>query len=177
LTPRTDLPVEVLGLARRLGTSGSGLVRLTQRGEMWQKPSSKPLSFDAEQTIATSQIGFQWRARFVIRGVPMLVIDYTISNEAGLEGRLLSALPLVRMTGTDTMFRGEAMRYLAELMWNPDALLFNRQLHWHVLDTKTLVVATGSGARQCEVRLTLDEAGDLVSIQADDRPLQEGHNV
>ena len=107
----------------------------------------------------------------------MQVIDYMVGSEAGLEGRLLGAFPLMRITDTDTMFRGEAMRYLAELMWNPDAILFNRQLTWRVLDARTLAVATGEGAHRCEVRLILNEDGDPIGIEADDRPRQIGRKV
>jgi hypothetical protein len=76
--------------------------------------------------------------------------------------RLVSAFPVVRMIGDDT-FRGETMRYLAELPWIPDALLFNTQLSWRVIDTRTLAVATGKGARRSEVRITLNEAGDPIT--------------
>ena len=107
----------------------------------------------------------------------MKVIDYVVGHEAGLEGRLLGILPVVRMTEADTMFRGEAMRYLAELMWNPDALLLNRQLDWCVLTARTLAVATGEGSRRCETRLILDAAGDVIRIEADDRPRQNGRVV
>jgi hypothetical protein len=103
--------------------------------------------------------------------------DYTVGGKAGLEGRLLGALRIMQMTDTDTIFRGEAMRYLAELMWNPDALLFNRWLDWRVINVRTLAVATGDDARRCEVRLILDDAGDLIGIKADDRRRQDGRVV
>ena len=95
-----------------------------------------------------------------------------VAGEAGLEGRLFGALPIMRMTDSDTIFRGEAMRYLAELIWNPDAILLNRRLHWRVVDERTLPVVTGNDPRRCEVRLILDEAGDPIGMAADDRPRQ-----
>jgi hypothetical protein len=49
---------------------------------------------------------------------------------------------MMQITDTDTNFRGEAMRYLADLMWNPDALLLNRWLDWRVINVRTLAVAT-----------------------------------
>lgn len=175
---RTDLPPEVFSLARRLGVSDDGsrrVVRLTQNGEMWLKPGSKPLAFAAQQTFAVAEVGFLWRARFrAMAGVSMQVIDYLVGGKAGLEGRLLGALALVRVTDSDAAFRGEAMRYLAELMWNPDAMLFNTRLDWRVIDPRTLAVATGTGARRSEVRLILDEAGDPVRSEADDRPRLDG---
>ncbi|WP_035356460.1 DUF6544 family protein [Edaphobacter aggregans] len=181
LATRADLPSEVLTLARRLGACDDGvgrLVRLTQSGEMWLRPGSKPLAFKAEQAIAAGEVGFLWRAWLIMTaGVSMQVIDYTVGGKAGLECRLLGALPIIRMSDSDTMFRGEAMRYLAELMWNPDALLLNRQLDWRVINARTLVVATGGGTRRCQVRLILDDAGDLIGIEADDRPRQDGRIV
>ena len=180
LAVRTDIPSEVVALARRLGVSDGGggrLVRLTQSGEMWLKPGSKPLAFKAEQTIAVAEVGFLWRAWIKMAGVSMQVIDYTVGCKAGLEGCLFDTLPMMRMTDTDSTFRGEAMRYLAELMWNPDALLLNRWLDWRVINVRTLAVATSIGALLCEVRLILDDVGDLIAIEADDRPRQDGRVV
>ncbi len=180
LAVRTDLPPEVLALSCKLGACGREevrLVRLTQIGYMWLKPGSKALDFSAAQIISVVEVGFLWRAWFRMAGVSMQVIDYLVGSDAGLEGRLHSSVPLLRMTGTDAMLRGEAMRYLAELIWNPDAILFNRQLTWRVLDARTLEVATGEEARRCKVRLILNEDGDPVGMEADDRPRQNGRKV
>jgi hypothetical protein len=182
---RTDLPPAVLALARRLGVSADGggrLVRLTQSGEMWLKPGAAPLAFTARQMIAVSEVGFVWRAWFRVGGVPLHIIDYCVEDycvegQGGLEGRLLGAWPVVRMIGGEPMFRSEALRYLAELVWAPDALLFNPQLEWRVVDTRTLAVAVGRNERRCEVRLILDEAGDPVRAEADDRPRLEDRTV
>ena len=174
---RTDLPSEVLALASGLGASDGTegrVVRLTQWGDMWLKPGSRPLAFSAEQTMSVVEVGFLWRAWLRMAGVSMQVIDYMVGGDAGLDGRLLGSIPMVKVTGTDAAFRGEGMRYLAELMWNPDAIPLNRQLSWRVLNARTLAVATGEGARRCEVRLILDEAGDPVRMEADDRPRQNG---
>lgn len=177
---RTDLPPEVIALARRLGASGNScgrLVRLTQSGEMRLKPSAKSLAFKAEQIISVAEVGFIWQARFKIAGLPMQIVDYLVGGEGGLQGRLFDTLPVVASTDADATIRGEAMRYLGELMWNPDAILFNPQPDWCVIDSRTLGISIGSGARRCEVRLTLNEAGDPVGMEADDRPRQDGGSL
>ena len=66
------------------------------------------------------------------------------------------------------------MRYLSELMWNPDAILVNRNLRWRVVDATTFSVATCDGPRRSEIRLILNQAGEAVRIEADDRPRLEG---
>ncbi|MGO8909009.1 MAG: DUF6544 family protein [Bradyrhizobium sp.] len=180
LEERNDLPPEVLALARKLGVPKgecSRLVRLTQSGEMWLKPHSKPLAFTAQQIIAVAEVGFLWRARFRLAGVSMQIIDYLVGGEGGLQGRLLDVFPVVSMTGGEAMFRGEAMRYLGELMWNPEAILFNKALDWRVINARTLAVATGDGARRCEVRLLLNETEDMIGMEATDRPRQVGRGV
>ncbi len=175
-----NLPPEVIALARRLGVSPAAtgrIVRLTQRGEMFFHPGAKPVSFSAEQIIAVSEVGFLWHAHFAGKCGLMQVIDYVTCGEAGLEAVLLGMVPLVQLRNTDSAFRGEAMRYLAELIWNPDALLSNGQLVWRVIDEQTLAVGTGQLTRWSEVRLLLNEAGDVIEIQAEDRPRQVGQGT
>ncbi len=53
-----------------------------------------------------------------------------LDGEAHLDARLLGVVRLAHVRGGDQVFRGEAMRYLAELVWNPDAILFNHDLEW-----------------------------------------------
>jgi hypothetical protein len=134
--------------------------------------------FTARQTIAVAEVGFLWHARLrIVANLSMQVVDYVVEEKAGLEGKLLATIPVVHATDTDTVFRGEAMRYLSELIWNPDALLLNRQLNWRVLDDRTLAVGTGKGARRCEIHLILDESGDMIGMEANDRPRQDGRIV
>jgi hypothetical protein len=107
---RTDLPPEVLALARRVGVSAGAsarLVRLTQSGEMWLRPGAKPLSFKAHQICAFAEVGFLWHARFRMCGLSMQVIDYLVGGEGGFDGRLLSAFPVVRMI--PPLFRSRRM--------------------------------------------------------------------
>jgi hypothetical protein len=169
---RANLPCEVAALAQRLGVSpaeGGRVVHLTQCGKMWLKPGANPVTFTAQQTSAVADVEFLWQSRVRMSGLSVRIIDYLVGGEGGLEGRLLDTLPIVRTAHDDAAFRGEAMRYLAELMWNPDALLFNPHIDWRVINARTLAAATGKGARRSEVRLILDEGGDPVRAEADDR--------
>lgn len=173
-------PDAVVNLSRHLvGQSKPGrFVRLTQRGQMWMTPRSRPSVFTAQQTISLGEVGFLWQAQLAGPvGLSTRVIDYLVSENAGLEARLLGAFPVARVIDTDAAFRGEAMRYLAELIWAPDAILNNRLLEWRVLEARTLVVAVGAGNRRAEVRLILDQFGDVARIEADDRPRSVGNAV
>jgi hypothetical protein len=57
---RTDLPAEVIAFGLRLGghgNEGPRIVRLSQTGEIWPKPGSKPIAFEAQQSIAIAEVG------------------------------------------------------------------------------------------------------------------------
>ena len=173
--PRADLPSEVLVLARALGVTpgrGSRFSQFAQTGEMWSAPGASVMSFSARQTVSTADPGFLWRAAAGPGGL-VKVADYLIEGRGGLEARILGAVTVARDVGSPQTTRGEAMRYLAELPWNPDALLYNRALDWTVVNAHRLRVATGSGYSRAEVTLELNEAGLIEKSGAEARPRLE----
>jgi hypothetical protein len=158
---RSDLPPEVLALAKRMvarADCATGFAVFAQSGQMWFTPGGKPVSFTARQTVRVTDTGFLWRAAM---GAPgwTVVADYLVDGMGGLEAMLLGAYPLARMVGGAGAYQGEALRYLAELPWNPDAIIRNRSLDWSVLNEKTIKVATGVGAERGEVTFELDNDG------------------
>lgn len=168
---RSDLPPEVVALAARIGArpdGGASFAVFEQSGQMWQTPGGKPIDFTARQSVRIDAPGFVWRAA---TGRPfwILVVDYFLAGTGGLEVRLLGAFRVARMAGGAAMNQGEALRYLAELPWNPDAILANRSLEWTVLNTKTIKVATGLGAERGEVTFDLDDKGLVTRASAPSR--------
>jgi len=165
---RADLPPEVVALAERLGARTVDIpafIALRQAGEMWVAPGAKPKAFIAEQTIRVDTPGFLWRAQMG----SVVVADYYVERTGGLEVMLFGALRIAYMVGGAAANQGEALRYLAELPWCPDAILANRLLDWTVIDTKTIKVATGSGASRGEVTFELDDAGLVARASAPSR--------
>ena len=153
-----------------------GLVRLAQSGEMWQKPGGRALRFTAVEELAVGEVAFSWRARF--RLAPLLslrVHDWYRAGEGALEGRLLG-LPVLRSRGPEVV-KGEAMRYLAELPWIPQAMVSNPELEWRELDDATVEVATLVAGSRSAVRLHFDAAGDIVTGSAEARPRAVGKGV
>ena len=173
--PRSDLPAEVLALAVRMGARREGanaVAEFEQSGQMWRAPGGKPMDFTARQTVRIDAPGFLWRATFAPLGV-VAVADYLAGATGGLEARLLGAIRLAHMVGGGTIYRGEVLRYLAELPWNPDAILCNRSLDWTVVDPATIRVATGAGEERGEVTFELDSRGLVATARADARPYVE----
>ena len=173
---RSDLPPQVVELALRLGAKAqepAPYVVLRQSGWMWRTPGAMPMRFVARQTIATATPGFMWRALFDPFG-SVVVADYFVAGHGGLEARVLGVVRVAREVGNADVDRGEAIRYLAELPWNPDAILHNPSLEWTVVSPRTIKVATGRGAGRAEVTFELDDSGLIRAGSAADRPYIDG---
>lgn len=168
---RSDLPTEVIDLAARMGTNvtnPAAYVDLRQRGTMWFKPGGMPLAFMARQRIGTSNTGFVWRAAIGPLG-SMTVVDSFVAGQGMLEARLFGVLRVARQEGTAALNQGEALRYLAEIPWNPDIILFDHSLEWTVIGPRSIRVASGAGESRAEITLGLDVAGLIETVSAASR--------
>jgi hypothetical protein len=134
-----------------------GHVRLAQTGEMVRRPGEKPLEFRAVQDYEVAKVGFEWRASFGPNPMVRLnVVDRYRDGEGSLSVRVWGLVPLSRSSGPDSD-RAEAMRYLAELPWVPQALGSNPELSWRDLEDGSVEVSTLIGGRAASVRLSFDD--------------------
>ena len=177
---RSGLPREVVDLAVKLGVNAGRQLNVSEfdeTGQMWSAPGVAPMNFTAHQIVSTTTPGFLWRATAGPAGL-IKVADYLIGAMGGLEARVLGSIAVANDVNTAQVVQGEAMRYLAELPWNPDAIFYNRALQWTVIDPHRFRVATGTGASRAEVNLDLDENGLIARAGADARPrLEDGKYV
>ena len=176
VSPRSDLPGAVTRLAIRMGAnriSPAQFVDVRQTGTMWFKPGGAPQHFTARQRIGTSSTGFVWRAVIGSLGA-IRVVDSFVAGRGVLEVRLFGAIRMAREDGTTALNQGEALRYLAELPWNPDAILFDHALDWTVVGERTIKVATGGGEARAEITFGLDEAGLIETAGAASRTFGAG---
>ena len=175
-TASARLPALVQRYVERALPPGGSMprrLRLTQTGEMAQKPGGRTLRFTAHQELAVEEVAFSWRARFSL--APLLALrvqDWYRDGEGGIEARILG-LPVMRSRGVEVA-KGEAMRYLAELPWVPHAIVANKELVWHEVDASTVQVAAGDETAGIAVRLEFDDAEDIVGAFANARPRMEG---
>jgi hypothetical protein len=131
------------------------------------------MRFTAVEEFAVERIGFAWQARFpLIPLVAMKVVDEYADGNGQLVARLLG-IPVMRQRGPETAV-GEALRYLAELPWVPQAIAVNRELRWRELDGREIEVATTVAGQQVAVRFEFDASGDIVRASTDARPRPVG---
>jgi hypothetical protein len=141
-------------------------VRLTQTGEMIRRPGDRPLPFAAVQEYAVESIEFEWRAAFgPNRLVRLAVVDRYRAGEGLLTAKVWGLVPVARSSGPEAD-RGEAMRYLAELPWVPDAIASNPELTWRELGDGSVEVSTRVGETIASVQLSLDGSGLIRTASA-----------
>ena len=86
-----------------------------------------------------------------------------------LRAALLGLIPVARADGPD-IDRAEAMRYLAELPWAPDAILGNPAIIWRMVDDTVAEAALDVAGQRAAVRFRFNAAGDIVEVHAPSRP-------
>jgi hypothetical protein len=141
---------------------------------MRQKPGGRWRRFTAVEDFAVEEVAYSWRARFPIAPLVWLaVVDGYTGREGFLEARMWGLLRVIRVRGQDVS-EGEALRYLFELPWAPQALLANCALEWTELDAQSIEVATKVGPARVAARFEFDAAGDIIGAACDARPFLEG---
>ncbi len=156
---------------------GSPTVLAHQSDQMKSAPGQPFFALEATQLSGTRDPGFVWEATAAMAAVvPMRVVD-SYTGKGWLEVRLAGSIPVATASGPDAD-KGEIMRFLAELAWNPDAILNAPALRWRQIDTRTVEVSIDTAGGIVAVRQLLDAHGDIVAIEADDRPyLVNGKSV
>ena len=169
------VPEKVRDFAVRGGATASDLahcISFRQQAEMQLKRGGPWQPITAEQIVSVGAPGFLWLAEQPMGPVAKFrVLDAFIAGVGLLQVQLLGVIPVVRAQGAD-IDRAEAMRYLAELPWAPDAILGNAHLVWRMIGTDWAEVHL-TGALDAPVRFRFDAAGDIVEMQADSRPARD----
>lgn len=154
------LPIESVHCRQR------GTVRLGGDAGSW-----KP--FEATQDVSVQPPGFLWVASIdLLPGLPVTVVDAYENGLGTLEARLLSALPVATAGPSPEVTEAELMRYLAESVWYPTALLAP-SVTWHPIDDATARATIEHRETTATVEFRFDEAGLVESVHADRRYRQE----
>jgi hypothetical protein len=162
------------------GRTPARTVHLTQEGSFLLSPKTGGWQpFTATQDIATQPAGFLWDAR--IRMGPGLVVrvrDGYVGGEGALRAAVLGLVTVARVEGTPEMAQGELLRYLAEGVWVPTALLPSAGVRWSAIDDSSARATLRSG--ETEVSLDFFFGADhlVTRIFTAVRPYdQHGENV
>lgn len=121
------------------------------RGEFRLRPEGGWHSFTATQHYSTSPRAFVWDARIEMAPlVSVQVADRYSDGEGDIHARAAGLIPVVDQHGTPELASGELLRYLAEAVMLPTALLPCSGVHWSAVDDNSS-------------RATLTDHGNTVS--------------
>jgi hypothetical protein len=140
--------------------------------------SSRWKPFTSTQRVIMQRPGFDWDARIMIMpGLPVRVHDAYITGEGLLDAALFGCVPLVHMHGTGPTAEGELMRFLAEAVWYPTALLARPCLHWDAVDDRSATAILTDGPNMVRLLFNFNEQGLIDTIRASARGRVVGKDV
>lgn len=170
--------MRVFALRNGATLGGPPTVVAHQSAEMKTGKDQPFFAVEATQLFGTRDPGFVWEATATIAiVVPIRVVDAYAGGKGWLEVRIAGAVPVANASGPESD-KGEIMRFLAELAWNPEAILNAAALKWRQIDERTVEVSIETGSGAVAVRHLFDANGDIVGIEADDRPyLVDGKTI
>lgn len=126
--------------------------------------------FTSSQVTITRPPGFEWDGRISMGlGVRVFVHDAYVAGEGRLHAALLGLLPFADIRGTPEMAHAELLRFLAEAVWYPTALLPSQGVRWEAIDDLAASATLTDGATTAVLEMGFDVAGLISSVRAPSR--------
>ncbi len=163
-------------------TDGQPIIRsvdLTQTGTFnlsLASPQWKP--FTARQHVATARPGFVWDAAIImLPAVRTRVVDAYIAGDGMLRPAILGLFSLGAVQGKGDIARGELMRYFAEAVWYPTALLPSQGVVWQADDDTSARATITDGETSLTLLFRFGADGLVAEVHADARGGMVGTTV
>ncbi|MBN2556400.1 MAG: hypothetical protein JXA97_10720 [Anaerolineales bacterium] len=173
-----DLPVPVKRYLARAVPAGQPLAyaaRLTQQGDFrLGDASSDFIPFSAVQYMTINPPGFVWDADMQM--MPLMgvnVVDASVGGEGALRARLLSTLAVADAEPSEMLNEGELIRYLAEAVWFPAALLPGNGVTWEAVDDRSAIATLTHADLAVSLLFTFKDKDEVIQVYAEAR----GRNV
>jgi len=141
----------------------NGTFNMKEDGEQWK-------NFTSHQSVTTQRPGFVWNAAIsVMPGLTARVHDAYVAGEGILTVALLGLIQVVNMDHTPELARGEFMRWCAEAVWYPTALLPGAGVKWTAIDDHSAMATFRDGDLEVDVRFHFKGDGLIDAIRVENR--------
>lgn len=177
-----SLPAPVQRYFRRVLRDGQPLIRsarVTQAGAFRIRESADVEAgwapFTAVQRFTADPPGFVWDAR--IRMAPLLrvwVRDGYVAGRASMRGAAAGLVTVVDAPDDSGLRAGALVRWLAEAVWLPTALLPGAAVGWQAMDDRRARVTVRDGPTSASLEFTFGEDGEIVAAYTPARPREPG---
>jgi hypothetical protein len=141
----------------------AGTFNMSPTGEQW-----KP--FTSRQRVVTRRPGFLWDAKIsMLPGLTVRVVDSYIAGKGCLHAAILGLFTVAEVSGGGEIARGELMRYFAEALWYPTALLPSQGVRWEAVDDHSANATLVDGPLTLTLLFRFNDAGLIDSFRAEAR--------
>ena len=147
-------------LVLREGQPYISYVRLTHTGKFKTGLDKKWISIKGEQYYTTDTPGYIWKGTTTF----FTARDFYIADRGGLIVTLLSMFNIVDGSG-HSFDQGELLRWLAEGVWFPTALLPSERLQWSVVDNSHSKLVFNYKGLSLDFLVTFNSDGEIVELK------------
>ncbi len=134
--------------------------------------------FAATEHITAHPVGFSWNARISMYPlVSVRVRDAYANGQGSMAARIAGIFPLVNQRGTPELGEAALMRYLAEAVWMPTALLPDNGVTWEAKDDDSARATLVDGANRASLLFTFAADGSITRIVGERYRDESGQNV
>ena len=141
-------------------------IRLQQQGEFRLGDATAPWKpLTATQHFTTQPPGFVWDATInILPLLPARVIDMYKRGDGILRARLLSIIPVASVGPSPEMDESELVRYLAEAVWFPTALLPTHGVEWEAIDDHSARAILKHRERVASLRFHFNDQNEVERV-------------
>lgn len=141
----------------------AGTFNMSPTGAQW-----KP--FTSRQRVVARRPGFLWDATIaMLPGVKVRVVDSYIAGNGLLRATVQGLFTVAQQQGDGDIARGEFMRWFAEVLWYPTALLPSQGVRWAPVDDHAANATMVDGPLSLTLLFRFNDAGLIGSFRAEAR--------
>lgn len=152
-------------VVRRLYLEQTGMFNRssTPMVEQWEP-------FTARQRVATKRPGFVWDAAIrVSPGITLRVVDAYVGGVGSLQPSIFGLIDVGGSQGNGDVARGELIRYFAESVWYPTALLPSQGVQWKAVDDHSAQATLTDGPLTVSLLFNFNAEGMVERISSTER--------
>ena len=144
-------------------------VRLEQTGKLRPGDAASPWKpFTATQYVTVDPPGFLWDASVSLAPLVSVRVRDRFHDWTGAASvSLFGVVPLERDDSSPELEEAALMRYLAEAVWYPTALLPTAGVEWESIDERTAKATIENGAVSASLTFSFTDNGEVARVHAD----------
>jgi hypothetical protein len=127
-------------------------------------------SFKSTQHYSLNPPGFIWDANITMAPlINVWVRDAYVAGEGSIQAKVLSVVSVTNEHGQPELNAGSLMRYLAEAVWFPTALLPSEGVRWKPIDQHTALATLSDGDTTVSLEFRFNDANEVTGVFSHER--------